>query len=228
MDLRPEPLKVNVQKICVFSCHREIPEEIARCLSRSEFAVSTILLSPTATPEGGHVSLANFAVYIIDGEVPSAAALLNVLLQLRRNARVLVLAQGFADPGAMALLENGVSGFVTYAHLGKELANALRTITAGGHWVPRVLLSQFVNNVLATRTQKPALCCERLEPEDHELLQLLLDDLSDEEIAVRMVIPLQAAKFRVLRVLSTFNVGRRADLILHWYQEQSRAVQTSN
>jgi DNA-binding CsgD family transcriptional regulator len=58
-----------------------------------------------------------------------------------------------------------------------------------------------------------------LSPREIQVLDLLLDNLSNKEIASRMKIAERTVKFHVSNVLTKFGVARRADLILLWYQQ---------
>ncbi len=214
--------KISRPCVSVFCCEFEIPQEVTRCFSQAGLDVLVVFLPANIAPKAvGTIPLA-FDAYFIDGHFPleSTRVLVERLFQLDKCARVLVISEGFVVSEAVLLLQSGVSGLVTYAQLGKQLANAARTVANGSYWIPRMFESVAVDTFRASQPLPPWLPYEQLPPEDRELLPLLLENCSDEEIANRLQLSLRAVKFRTSRVLSNFNVGRRADLMLHWYQTQ--------
>ncbi len=67
-----------------------------------------------------------------------------------------------------------------------------------------------------------ALDCEaNISRREREVLDLLLANLSNKEIAARLFISERTVKFHVSNLLSKFNVQRRADLIVLWMQRAS-------
>jgi DNA-binding CsgD family transcriptional regulator len=58
-----------------------------------------------------------------------------------------------------------------------------------------------------------------LSQRETQVLDLLLDNQSNKEIAVKLNISERTVKFHVSNVLTKFGVHRRADLILLWYQQ---------
>jgi DNA-binding CsgD family transcriptional regulator len=54
---------------------------------------------------------------------------------------------------------------------------------------------------------------------EREVLDLLLDNLSNKEIASRLFVAERTVKFHVSHLLSKFKVQRRADLIVLWMQQ---------
>jgi DNA-binding NarL/FixJ family response regulator len=98
----------------------------------------------------------------------------------------------------------------------------VREVANGGYWVPRTLLSRFVDFILSrsagTKTISGTVTLSRRE---QDVIGCLLDNLSNKEIANKLNISERTAKFHVSNLLSKYGVGRRADLILLWYQRQA-------
>ncbi|MGH9775703.1 MAG: response regulator transcription factor [Candidatus Acidiferrales bacterium] len=93
----------------------------------------------------------------------------------------------------------------------------------GGFWVPRKVLSGFVEAVLSDSRGnslriKSAVSLSRRE---QEVLDCLLENLANKEIASKLNISERTVKFHVSNLLSKFGVQRRADLILLCYQGRS-------
>jgi DNA-binding NarL/FixJ family response regulator len=88
-------------------------------------------------------------------------------------------------------------------------------IADAGFWVPRILLSRFVDSALkGTRRPPTFTSMRRLSRREGEVMQLLLQNLSNKEIASQLHISSRTAKFHVSNLLAKHGVRRRADLIL--------------
>src|SRR5207244_504519 len=130
------------------------------------------------------------------------------------TARVLVLAERFTDPVAFALLRLGVKGLTTYAEADHTLPHALAEVAGGGLWVGRALLSRFVDSELCNVPLRVyATGFEGLTRRERQVLDAVLDNLSNKEIAHRLHMSERTAKFHVSNLLVKHGVRRRADLL---------------
>jgi DNA-binding NarL/FixJ family response regulator len=88
--------------------------------------------------------------------------------------------------------------------------------------VPRALLSEFVDSILnSTRGRRLKVeTATELSRREQEVLDALLENLANKEIASRFNISERTVKFHVSNLLSKFGVRRRADLILLCYQRR--------
>jgi DNA-binding NarL/FixJ family response regulator len=122
-------------------------------------------------------------------------------------------------------LRQGVKGILTYAEARDQLPRALPLVAAGGFWVPREVLSRFVDSILTTtqgrrlRSDAPS----ELSRREQEVLSSLLENLANKEVASRLNISERTVKFHVSNLLAKFGVRRRADLILLCYQRRNMA-----
>ncbi len=133
----------------------------------------------------------------------------------------MVLADNFADAQAFPLLQGGVKGLLTYEEASEQLPRAIEALGAGSYWVPRTLLSRFVESIL--RKAHPRLSgalTNDVTRREQQVLGALLENLSNKEIASRFNIAERTVKFHVSNILSKFGVQRRADLILLAAQSQ--------
>jgi DNA-binding NarL/FixJ family response regulator len=133
---------------------------------------------------------------------------------------VVVICERLEESHSFPLLSLGVKGLLKYAELSSYLLRALRVVAGGGFWVPRAVLSRFVDTALEV-PRRPALGPrgEKLSRREREVATLLLENLSNKEIAVRLQISERTAKFHVSNLLAKCGVKRRADLILLWVAE---------
>ncbi len=127
----------------------------------------------------------------------------------------MVLAESFDEELAFRLLRLGAKGLLTYRELVPCGARALAAVAEGGFWVPRALLSRFVDAALCNgRLRRATPDAGRLTPREREIYEDLLENLSNKEIARKRNMTARTAQFHVSNVLGKFGVQRRADLLL--------------
>jgi DNA-binding NarL/FixJ family response regulator len=93
----------------------------------------------------------------------------------------------------------------------------------GGFWVPRAVLAGFVESVLSGAASRRirAEGYSDLSRREQEVLDALLENQANKEIANHLNISERTVKFHVSNLLSKFGVRRRADLILLCFQKNS-------
>ena len=217
--------------VCLFWVHPFVRSEFERVLSGPRFGLETCRLDGALDPR--QISVPRAAVYVLDTANQGVASESLVAAVLARNpeGKVLVVAERFDEASAFPLLRLGVKGLVSYGEVAERLPWALQEVAAAGFWVPRALLSRFVDATLAQSQMKAsarALPAAGLNPggltrREQEVLNDLLENYSNKEIARRLHISERTAKFHVSNVLAKYGVRRRADLILLCYTDQKQA-----
>ena len=203
-------------RVCVLSAHPLVLGEFTRLLAASR--VLPRLVDPAVPP--ADASLPRARIYVVDAAVPRAflRATLDALRSAAPTARILVVALKFSEAEAFAYLRLGVRGLLTYSATHDQLSHAVAAVAAGGFWVPRAWLSRFVDTILDSRRPAPAASARaRLSRREQQVLDALLENLANKEIAVRLNITERTVKFHVSNVLAKFAVRRRADLILQFF-----------
>jgi two-component system response regulator FimZ (fimbrial Z protein) len=209
-------------KVCLLSQHPLVLEELRRSLARTGLQLITQRLVPPAAIDPRQIKVPRAGVYVIDAHAPRPAteALVTAIKSRRGDPHLLFVAEKFDKPSAFGLLHLGAKGLLSYPEARGQLHRALESVSKGGFWVPRALLSSFVDSILrAGNRRKGPGWSARLSPREIQVLDLLLDNLSNKEIAAKMKIAERTVKFHVSNVLTKFGVHRRADLILLWYQQ---------
>jgi DNA-binding NarL/FixJ family response regulator len=209
-------------KVCLISQHPLVLEELRRGLSDSGFQlISLRSVAPTAI-DARRIKVPPAAVYVVDAHAPRPAteAVVAAIRARRAESHLLFVAEKFEKASAFGLLHLGAKGLLSYPEARDQLPRALKAVGKGGFWVPRALLSSFVDSILhAGPKRRKSNWSARLSPREIQVLDLLLDNLSNKEIASRMKIAERTVKFHVSNVLTKFGIHRRADLILLWYQQ---------
>lgn len=212
-------------KVCVLSPHPLVLSEFARVLTGPGFQLISRQLESMLGPDLRRLVVPRALVYVVDAHAsqPATAALLANILEHQKNARLLVVAEKFSTNESHDLLRLGAKGLLTYAEAREQLPRALPLVAGGGFWVPRALLSEFVDSIL-TNAHGRRLKVEtatQLSKREQEVLDALLENLANKEIASKFNISERTVKFHVSNLLSKFGVRRRADLILLCYQRRA-------
>ncbi len=162
-------------------------------------------------------------VYVVDAHAarPATGALLTNLLERCPESRLMVVGEQHNDANSFSMLRLGVKGLLTYVEARDQLTRALPLVAAGGFWVPRSVLSGFVDSILTGQGRRLKTdSVTNLSRREQEVLDSLLENLSNKEIASKLNIAERTVKFHVSNLLSKFGVRRRADLILLTFQRR--------
>jgi DNA-binding NarL/FixJ family response regulator len=201
--------------VCLYGVHPLVLSEFQRLLGAQRFRLRAIQVRPNVVPDLAKIPSA--AAYIVDLQNRRGAteALIAGILARQPGARILVVADEFEDANAFPLLRLGTKGLLSYTQAIEVLPSAVMTVARGGFWVPRELLSRFVESTLHTiRRPTRVSSFAEISRREREVLEGLLENLSNKEIAGRLHISERTAKFHVSNLLAKYGVKRRADLIL--------------
>jgi DNA-binding NarL/FixJ family response regulator len=221
--------KKSALQVCLISPHPLVLSEFERVLGSPSFNTVSRHLQSTLGPDLRHLPVPKASIYVVDAHVAKSAAgaLLSNILEQHSEARIIVVAEKFDAAESYSMLQMGAKGLLSYSEAREQLPHALPLVALGGFWVPRAVLSGFVDSVLAgspSRRLKVDTAAD-LSRREQEVLSSLLENLSNKEIGSRLNISERTVKFHVSNLLSKFGVRRRADLILLCYQKRSAAVE---
>jgi len=207
-------------KLFLFCSHPVAQQQFTRLLKRSDFNI--VLCREWLIPEAGtrDFDAERPCLAIVDAsDVVGTLEFIRMLRLEQRNVNLLVLLPKLEDSVTSPLLRLGVKGLLTYAQAPRELARAADHVHTGMYWVPRELLTRFVESILPEVSGCKSLdSVPDLSRREREVLDLLLDNLCNKEIASKLFISERTVKFHVSNLLSKFGVQRRADLIVLWMQ----------
>ena len=216
-------------RVCLLWKHPLVLAEVRRVLSSEPVELLPVKIdsSPTSPLDG--LLPPETLLYVIDSDILGSrtAALVTDVLAVNPGARPIVMGDDFSEGTAFSLLRLGTKGIITYAEVTERLPRILREVNAGGFWVPRMLLSRFVDSTrLESVPPRPLGREPALTPREREILDDLLQNLSNKEIARKRHISSRTAKFHVSNVLAKHNVKRRADLFLLTFPERGASQPT--
>ena len=211
--------------VCLLSPHPLVLSEFERVLNKPQFKVISKKLESTLAPDLRNLEPPKAQVYIVDAHAARQAtgALLSNLLERFTDARLIVVGDQHQDANTFSLLRLGVKGILTYEEARDQLIRALPLVANGGFWVPRSVLSGFVDSILTNQSRRllKTDSVANLSRREQEVLDSLLENLSNKEIASKLNIAERTVKFHVSNLLNKFGVRRRADLILLTFQRRA-------
>ena len=174
-------------------------------------------------PPDSSATIPRAGVYVVEAHShrPVTEAWVAAVLEHAPKARVVVIAETLSEAVAFPLLKQGVKGLLRYSEVSEYLPRTLREVADGAFWVPRSLLSAFVDSTLeSARRPRPAPPGVRMSRREQEVVELLMQNLSNKEIGSKLHMSERTAKFHVSNLLAKYGVQRRADLILLFVQAE--------
>jgi DNA-binding NarL/FixJ family response regulator len=213
-------------KVCLLSPHPLVLSEFKKMLANSSYRVKAKHIDSSFTHDFHRLAFPRCPLYIVDACVPTMAALLvSEIIERYSDARVIAVSEGFDEASAFSLLRLGTKGLLTYGEARTELPAAFEALVEGSYWVPRILLSHFVESILPSSRNRTLISSSvGLSRREREVLQAVLDNLSNKEIAGQLNISERTAKFHVSNLLAKFGVQRRADLIVMSFNGSALSV----
>lgn len=212
--------------MCAYSFHPFVLAELQRLLEKEGLPSKAHRLEPGQISDPTRLPVPAAGAYLVEANTRrhAAAAVVEEILARRPDARLIAVAEKFDEAVAFPLLRIGVKGLVCYSELAGTLGRAVREVAAGGFWVSRGLLSRFVDMALpAARRPRVISTAGHLSRREKEVHELLIENLSNKEIATRLHMSERTVKFHVSNLLTKHGVKRRADLILLSFAEATPA-----
>ncbi len=214
------------QRVALYSFHPLVLAELCRQLQETGCQTRPHRLEPSRLSELDQLPVLPAAAHVVEANARNRATkvIVEEILTRRPEARLLIVAERFDDADAFPLLRIGAKGLVRYVELPRHFVSAVRVVAAGGFWVPRPLLSRFVDSTLsALRRPKLVSASAHLSRRELEVHQFLMENLSNKEIAGRLNMSERTVKFHVSNLLGKHGVKRRSDLILLSFAERKHA-----
>ena len=124
------------------------------------------------------------------------------------DVQVVALTSFKEDKLVQAVLEAGAIGYLLKNITADELAEAIRKAHAG-----RATLAPEAAQVLIRATREPLRLGHDLTPREIEVLALMVEGMSNNGIAERLVVSRSTAKFHVSSILSKLNAVSRTEAV---------------
>jgi DNA-binding NarL/FixJ family response regulator len=136
--------------------------------------------------------------------------------------RVVILTTFELDEYVFEALRTGASGFLVKDTEPVELLRGVRAVAAGdgllSPGVTRRVIGQFAGRAQQSRPVTPPVPLDQLTDREREVLVLVAEGLSNDEIARRLVISPATAKTHVSRTMIKLGARDRAQLVVWAYE----------
>jgi DNA-binding NarL/FixJ family response regulator len=132
--------------------------------------------------------------------------------------RVLVLTTFELDEYVFEALRAGASGFLIKDTEPAELLRAVRVVANGGSLLSPGVTRRVIGEFVARRPRRPHPGLRTLTEREREVVVLVAEGLSNEEIAERLVISPATARTHVHRAMTKLHAHDRAHLVVVAFQ----------
>jgi DNA-binding NarL/FixJ family response regulator len=136
------------------------------------------------------------------------------------DTRIIVLTTFELDEYVFDALRHGASGFLLKDTSPAELLRAIRLVADGGALLSpsttRTVIREFVSR--SPRSVKPHPYLHTLTEREREVLRLVAEGLTNDEIAARLIISPATARTHVSRAMVKLGARDRAQLVVFAYQ----------
>jgi DNA-binding NarL/FixJ family response regulator len=172
-------------------------------------------ISVAATAVNGNDLLAAYErhrpdVVLTDYKMPgqAGAELVGQILELDPDARVVILT-AYDDPSHIeAGIEAGAVGYLVKTVGGSELVAQVRAVAAGGRALGPEAISALVD-----RFRTPSVPPQPLSDRESEVLALLVEGLTNAEVAGRLYLSTETVKSHVSHIYTKLGVRDRASAV---------------
>lgn len=192
--------------------HTMVREALTRILNDSG-QITVVAQAHDAAQVLAAVSESNPQVAVLDYSMPGrdAPQIVDQLLHLRPDLRILVLTVHENIHYAVRVLEAGAHGYVIKSAAAEQLVEAIKTVYRG-----RVYLSPGVSQQVLEHMRQPKrrrLGLEALSQREFDLLRILASGKSLQDCAKEMNISTSTASTYRARILEKLNLQNTAELI---------------
>jgi DNA-binding NarL/FixJ family response regulator len=140
---------------------------------------------------------------------------------------VLVLTTFDLDDYVFGALEAGASGFLLKDAPPDDIVHAVRQVAAGRGTIDQTLTRRVLTEFVHRRRLQPVTgrrAEDLLTPREHEILLLLAQGMSNDDIARTLVVEVSTVKSHLARMLPKLGVQSRLQAVVWAYQNHVVAV----
>jgi DNA-binding NarL/FixJ family response regulator len=152
---------------------------------------------------------------------PLAETVFNSLPQRFPDLRIVVFGADMNDVFVRRMLRLGVQGLVDISSNRELLGAAIEEVHRGGYWVARKTLEKLLHSAVEIEriiergfVDQIAAMQDGLTRRESEVLERVLEGMSNKEIAGHLLLSEQGVKMHLGRLFKKFGVANRAQLIL--------------
>lgn len=162
-------------------------------------------------------------VIMVDAGLPIMDGL-EVTRQIRDHvpdARILMMASQGSGVDIFEVIGAGASAYLEKNLETEQIEMAVRTAACGGAWLDRTIAEQVLRSAAASAkatAQEDSIKC-KLSQREHEVLGLIVDGLSNQDIAARLCISIETVKTHIRHVIEKLGVHSRTEAAVKAIQQ---------
>ena len=144
-------------------------------------------------------------VVLLDIRMPGEDGLsaLKEIVDAKSNVKIIMLTTSDADNDIYTALELGAKGYLLKDRDSKAIALAIRTVADGGKFIPSAVRELYQERQMM----------DELTPREKEVLALMVEGLSNKEIAARFGVAHDTVKFQTKRIFDKLGVSGRVNAV---------------
>jgi DNA-binding NarL/FixJ family response regulator len=158
------------------------------------------------------VQRVNPDVLVVDLMMPglNGLDLIKQVLKKLPKLRILILSMQSADSYVVEALNCGAVGYVLKETGPSEIVQAIRTVVAGNRYLSPKLSERVFNTSLGTR--KVIDPYETLTPREREILHLIIEGNTSQQIAKRLVLSPRTVELHRSRIMKKLDLHNQTDI----------------
>jgi DNA-binding NarL/FixJ family response regulator len=126
--------------------------------------------------------------------------------------RIIAIGSGMSEESILAALTSGAKGYVDGGASAAEFGRAVRVVSQGSLWVPRRVLSVFVERSSGLLGRHPFSTHKGFTPREQQVLKMLLEGKSNKDISRPLGIEVRTVKAHIAKMMSKVGVRNRIAL----------------
>lgn len=156
-------------------------------------------------------------VILMDLKMPGmgGVAAIRALRHEEPKIKIIALTSYIDDGLVQGALQAGANGYLMKNVQADELANAIRSAAVG-----RMALSPEASKALSDSSEFPVIPAEDLTDRERDVLRLLIEGMSNNEIAERLIISPSTVKYHIGNIYTKLGVDSRAAAVSIAIQRQ--------
>ena len=160
-------------------------------------------------------------VVLLDCSLNRGATMIRELLAISPELRVIALGLADSDPEVLSCAQAGMSGYVTREGTREQLVASIRGAVSGEFICSAHVAAMLLKRV-ASGAPSQLRSSEPLTRREHQVIDLVSQNLSNKAIATRLNIELSTVKNHVHHILEKLHVNHRGQVVSRLHQGPER------
>lgn len=202
-------------RVIIADDHPMVREGLKKTLSE-EVDIRIVGEARNAQETRAVVSETDADVLVLDISMPgtSGLSLLQDVVRLKKDLRVLILSMHPEERFAIRALREGASGYLTKEAAPEELARAIRKIATGRRYISQNLAEKIVEDL---QSDNAALPHELLSEREYEIFLMIASGKTVSAIAEELALSVATVSTHRRRILEKMKLSTNADIVQYAY-----------